>query len=128
MTIEKFKACLLLASFGDTLGFNNGMWEFNYGEEYPSPAVTITILWEFISLGGLTHLNLKKSDASDDTILQIATGEALLNKFNNIKDLKNNFIKEYVKALDELKKIKEVLDLKHWNLLKFLKRKKMIKK
>jgi ADP-ribosylarginine hydrolase len=104
MTIEKFKACLLLASFGDTLGFNNGMWEFNYNLENPGPEVTITILWEFISLGGLTHLNLKKWDASDDTILQIATGKALIDKFDNIKHLKNNFIKEYVKVLDQLKK------------------------
>ena len=51
------------------------MWEFNYGIDYPGPEITITILWEFISMGGINHLNLTW-DASDDTILQIATGKA----------------------------------------------------
>ncbi len=106
MSIDKYKACLLLASFGDTLGFNNGMWEFNYGLDNPGPELTMTILWEFITLGGINHINLKKWNASDDTILQLAIARGLLDNFMNMNDLKNIFIKEYVKVLDELKKDK----------------------
>lgn len=122
MILEKYKACLLLASFGDTLGFNNGMWEFNYGLDNPGPEVTITILWEFISLGGINHINLKRWDASDDTLLQIATAKALLDKFDNLDQLKQNFINQYVKIIDELKKNKRAAGLNTIKALEILKK------
>ncbi|VVU94902.1 ADP-ribosylglycohydrolase [seawater metagenome] len=124
MSLDKFKACLLLASFGDTLGFNNGMWEFNYGLDNPGPEITMTILWEFVSLGGINHINLKRWDASDDTILQIATAKALINNFSNMKQLKQNFIEEYVNVLEELKKNKRAAGINTIKTIEILKKEK----
>ena len=123
---EKFKACLLLASFGDTLGFNNGMWEFNYGFDNPGPQISSLILWEFISLGGINNINMKNWDASDDTILQIATTNALINDFNTMTKLKKNFIEEYLKSLNDLLDEKRAAGKTTINSLKILKKSKDI--
>ena len=33
---DKVKGCLLLASLFETIGFNNGLWEFNYDKKIES--------------------------------------------------------------------------------------------
>ena len=104
MTIEKFKACLLLASFGDTFGFKNGSWEFNYGNSNAPLEMSINYILEFIFFGGINHINLKNWSASDDTILKIATAKALVESNNYIE----NFVKEYIDIIDELDSIKRV--------------------
>ena len=75
---EKIRASLYLLSYFDTLGFNNTMWEFNYGRHPTNEAAAaiqyIEILHEYFSLGGYTNINISQWNASDDTIMMLATG------------------------------------------------------
>ncbi|XP_070186899.1 ADP-ribosylhydrolase ARH1-like isoform X3 [Littorina saxatilis] len=68
---ERYEAAMVLAGTGDCLGYKNGSWEFCHsGEE---------IFKEVTSLGGLKKLKLKLPGwmVSDDTVMLLATGEAL---------------------------------------------------
>lgn len=98
MTLEKFKACLILASFGDTFGFRNGHWEFNLGKQNPPLDMSISYIFEFISMGGINNLNLKDWNASDDTILQIAVAKSLLQSDEYLQ----NCMQEFIKIKNEL--------------------------
>lgn len=70
-------------SMGDTIGFNNGRWEFNYGNIRAGPEYANEMLYEFISLGGINNLSIENWKASDDTILYMTTMEILSNEFKN---------------------------------------------
>jgi len=100
--MDKVEASLMLASYFETIGFNNGQWEFNYGHDINDfqsyTAMSNTLLNHFIIQGGPTNLNIKKWDSSDDTILIIATMKAVINGGGKI-----NYINEYVNVLDLLK-------------------------
>ena len=69
---ERFQACMVLAGVGDTLGYYNGAWEFN-----PSG---VTIHCEADRMGGVERIRLdrRKWMVSDDTVMHIATAEALV--------------------------------------------------
>lgn len=60
-------------SLGDTIGYNNGKWEFNYGDADVGPEYCNELIYEFISLGGVNDLSIKNWLASDDTVLYMAT-------------------------------------------------------
>jgi len=64
-------------SIGDTVGYNNGKWEFNYGNINAKPEYTIEMISEFISMGGILDMSIKNWRASDDTILYMATMNVL---------------------------------------------------
>jgi ADP-ribosylarginine hydrolase len=106
MSINKDKciSIFLLHALGDTIGFKNGIWEFNYGNFNLSDIrITIEIVSEFISLGGITHINLKDWTVSDDTLLNYEIGKFILNNKieyplneDSIINLKNE-IKELIK-------------------------------
>ena len=86
MTINKDKciSIFLLHALGDTIGFKNGIWEFNYGNYNLSDIrITIEIISEFINLGGITHINLKDWYVSDDTLLNYEIAKFILNINNN---------------------------------------------
>lgn len=76
---NKILGCLLLHALGDTIGFKNGEWEFNH---FTNKTININdsceILFEFIKLGGINNINLKKWLVSDDTLFNIATIKAIL--------------------------------------------------
>ena len=65
-------------SLGDTLGYNNGKWEFNYGDVRAGPDYVNEMIYEFISLGGINDIDISNWMASDDTILYMATLETLV--------------------------------------------------
>ena len=78
--LTKFKAVLILHALGDTLGFKNGDWEFNYHDvdklltlEYVNE-----LIYEFFALGGVNGIDLKDWKVSDDTFFHIAIGKSLL--------------------------------------------------
>lgn len=98
MTLEKFKACLILASFGDTFGFKNGHLEFNLGNNNPPLDMTISYIFEFISMGGINNINIKDWNASDDTLLQMAVTKSLLKSDNYLQ----NCIEEFIKIKKDL--------------------------
>lgn len=64
-------------SVGDTIGYKNGDWEFNYNIPNPGPEYTFTLLNEFINLGGINDLDIKNWKSSDDTILYLASIKAM---------------------------------------------------
>ena len=70
--MHRFKACMLLGGVGDALAYNDGKWEFcSSGDK---------IQEELRSLGGVSALtpSVRKMIVSDDTVMHIATAEAIL--------------------------------------------------
>jgi ADP-ribosylarginine hydrolase len=115
---EKISASLVLGSYLDTLGFNNGNWEFNFNVKITNIefAMTITndIINDFFARGGF-NINISKWIASDDTIMMIATMKACM-KGGQLK----NFIDEYIKilpALEETRRVSGITTLKSLRLL-----------
>ena len=67
---EKYIALFVLHALGDTIGYKNSIWEFNYHiENYNDQRETLEIISEFISLGGITNIDLSGWTISDDTLL-----------------------------------------------------------
>ena len=100
---EKIKASLFLLSYFETLGFNNGIWEFNYNygnikDPLQSAYIWISILHSFFAKGGFSNIDLTDWKSSDDTILAIATSIGCLKG-----GTEENYIDEYSKILVELK-------------------------
>ena len=79
---DKIKGSILLSSYFETIGFYNGKWEFNYNQELnninKALSTTFLIINEYHSLGGFKNIDITKWNASDDTILLLATGKALI--------------------------------------------------
>ena len=101
---QKINASLVIASYLDTLGFYNGKWEFNYNKKIDNiqhaSLIQSEIVSEFFALGGF-NIDISKWNASDDTILMIATKNAC-EKGGEL----NDFMDEYIKALPELENSK----------------------
>ncbi|XP_061562682.1 ADP-ribosylarginine hydrolase isoform X2 [Phycodurus eques] len=71
VTMEHYKAAMLLSGAGDALGYRNQRWEYNKS----GPAIHK----ELEELGGLKNINAELPDwpVSDDTVLHLATAEGL---------------------------------------------------
>ncbi|GFN78398.1 [protein ADP-ribosylarginine] hydrolase [Plakobranchus ocellatus] len=69
---ERYGHAMILSGVGDALGYKNGSWEFCHNGE--------SIYKELKELGGLEKISVKlpKWMVSDDTVMHIATGEALI--------------------------------------------------
>ena len=116
MSIEKFKACLILASFGDSFGFKNGYWEFNNGIDNPPLDISINYILEFIAMGGINNINLDGWNASDDTLLQMAITKALIKSNDYIE----NCINEFIDIRDDITTDKRLGGLKTFESLTIL--------
>jgi len=82
---EKFIALFVLYGLGDTIGFKNGHWEFNYSKA-PSVGIIFELISEFINYGGVNGIILEKWLISDDTIYHEAIAKSLL-EYNDIYKL-----------------------------------------
>lgn len=96
---NKYICTFLLHALGDTIGFKNGDWEYNYNKHYDANTVN-EMIYEFIDLGGINGIEIKDWIVSDDTLFHIAVGKALLkydNKFDEklISIMRNIFSKTY---------------------------------
>jgi len=99
---DKVKGCIYISSFLETLAFFNGKWEFNYGNKIDTIKEGVLMNYFFVNhyymLGGLNNINFKQLKSSDDTILIIATTEAIING-GGVK----NYIEYYLKYFKLLK-------------------------
>ncbi|XP_076459983.1 ADP-ribosylhydrolase ARH1-like isoform X2 [Babylonia areolata] len=68
---ERYEAAMVLGGVGDALGYKNGSWEFCHSGK--------SIHEELMKMGGLKAVKVKlpKWMVSDDTVMLLATGEAL---------------------------------------------------
>nr|QFG74600.1 MAG: ADP-ribosylglycohydrolase [Megaviridae environmental sample] len=123
---EKSRSALVLGSYLDTLGFNNGIWEFNFNYKvntlYSANMVTNHIVHHFFALGGYS-INISKWNASDDTILMLATMRACM-KGDKIE----YYINEYIKILPLLEQKKRYSGINTINTLNLLKKTKNLDK
>ena len=98
---EKYQATIILHSLGDIIGYKNGDWEFNHGN---GPRVPFTyvyeILSEYIDLGGINHLNITNWSNSDDTVMHLATANALIEESSTVDKTCKNMAKHYIKEFN----------------------------
>ncbi|XP_066476487.1 inactive ADP-ribosyltransferase ARH2 isoform X2 [Tiliqua scincoides] len=94
--MDKFKAAFLLAGVGDALGYRNFTRENN--------ALGAKIQEELKEIGGLENLVLSsdKWPVSDNTLMHMATAEALITDYWCLEDLYRELVKRYVDAIDKL--------------------------
>ncbi len=124
---EKISASIILSSYLDTLGSYNGSFEFNFGKlatnNMQASAVNYEILHLFFALGGFSKIDLTNLKSSDDSIMMIATGVALLLGGKEI-----NFIEEYLKIFELLKEKDRYPGITTMNSLEFIRTNRSINK
>ena len=91
---EKYKAVMVLSGVGDALGYKNGSWEFCHSGE--------AIHRELQQLGGLEKVDVDGWRVSDDTVLHIATAEALVSDWSTTEQLFCMMAAKYKKACAEV--------------------------
>jgi ADP-ribosylarginine hydrolase len=118
---EKIEASIMLASYFETVGFKNGVWEFNYRINTDSLSKYINILaillHHYTILGGSLNIDITDWYASDDTIMILATSEAIINGGGE-----NNYIKAYINYYDLLYDAKRASGINTIDTLKLLKK------
>ncbi|XP_059809321.1 ADP-ribosylarginine hydrolase [Hypanus sabinus] len=94
-SVERYRAAMLLSAAGDSLGYRNQRWE--YCESGPQ------IHQELAELGGLAAIEARLPDwrVSDDTVLHLATAEAL-NSGKEGDDLMQELAFRYVEAMKDM--------------------------
>lgn len=93
---NRFVASTLLAGVGDAIGYKNGEWEFcNSG---------VRIQQALKQLGGLEKIAVDPHNwmVSDDTVMHLATGEALVSKWSTKADLYDAIATEYKKCFRDM--------------------------
>lgn len=119
--MSDYQASILLASYFETIGFNNGKWEFNYNIESKNinsyNEIWLNLLHHFLILGGPNHINITNWNASDDTIMILATARAVIDG-----GTEKNYTKYYLDVYDLLHDQKRVSGINTIDSLKLLKK------
>jgi ADP-ribosylarginine hydrolase len=98
--LNRFQATMILHAVGDAMGYYNGKWEFKVTIlhfKFVFRTIKHKILLKFsgvdiheelLSLGGVDKLKIEPRNwrVSDDTVLNIANAECLVNSTNNDKE------------------------------------------
>ena len=88
---------MLLSAVGDALGYRNGDWEFCHS----GPAIHS----ELLELGGLQNIDIKGWIVSDDTVLHLATAEALVSSWKTREELFSKTASMYKESMVSLCKL-----------------------
>ena len=96
---ERYEAAMVLSGVGDALGYKNGKWEFCQSG--------ILIHEEMEKLGGLSEIHVNKENwrVSDDTVLHLATAEALIGygACADKKSLYSALARNYQKSMGDMR-------------------------
>ena len=102
---NKVEGCLYISSFLETFGYFNSKWEFNYGNKIDTinegNIMNYFFIYHYTMLGGIEKIDITTLNSSDDTILLLATCEAVNNGGGEI-----NYINSYLKYYELLKENK----------------------
>ena len=92
----RFEACMVLSGVGDAIGFKNGAWEFCRSGERIHEQLQL--------LGGIEAIKVdpQRWMVSDDTVMHIATAEALVSKWANHEELFHSFAKQYKLCMKDM--------------------------
>lgn len=105
---NKYYQIMILHALGDTIGFRNGLWEFNYFDVNNNRSLDFIneMIYDYIDLGGINGIDITNWNISDDTYFHIATAKSLCEydekNDNYIEIVANILIDEY----DKMKKSK----------------------
>jgi len=97
-----FSMICFFQTIGDTIGFYNGNWEFNYGDPNIGSKYAMEMVYQYFDLGGISELNIKEWRASDDTILYLATLKVVGSHIKSIDDYGKRLRESYLEILPEL--------------------------
>uniref|UniRef100_A0A6C0ACC1 ADP-ribosylglycohydrolase n=1 Tax=viral metagenome TaxID=1070528 RepID=A0A6C0ACC1_9ZZZZ len=100
---QRIHLSLILHALGDTIGYYNSNWEFNYNYLNADFGFVYELISEFIDLGGINCIDLKGWKVSDDTVLHICVGNALVSS-NNVKEFVKILKKNMVNSLEDISK------------------------
>jgi len=116
---EKIEASLMIASYLETIGFKNGLWEFNYGITINNHGMYLKLwtilLHNYMILGG-SNVNISGWNSSDDTILILATAIGCANGGGE-----EQYKKTYLNYLDDIIDIKRGPGINTIDTLKLVK-------
>jgi ADP-ribosylglycohydrolase len=124
---DKYIATIVLHALGDTIGYKNGYWK---EIKYINQNLTIEILYDFISQGGINQINIENWILSNISLFHMGIAHALIDnavmndsKSNNsesensssdksknsekddlLSDIKNYFMSIYNGIMSDLKK------------------------
>ena len=93
---KRFEASMVLAGVGDAIGYKNGEWEFCRSGR--------AIHEELERIGGLENIKVNKRDwmISDDTVMHLATAEALIAEWSTLPELYPILAENYKECMRDM--------------------------
>jgi len=93
-SVNKYIACMVLGGSGDAIGYNGGSFEF---------ANAKTIWQQIDRFGGVDKIDVRGWLISDDTVMNIATAEGLVEPYGSLEELYTRISNRYIVCMDDMR-------------------------